>query len=78
MTLRVAASFMATFQVSPDVVHQEAPACWARPANSPGSLLENVVRYLPLSSVRSLRASAANSSQVVGTVRPYFLNRSLR
>src|SRR5688500_5393658 len=34
-TFLVASSFMPTFQLSPEVVHHWAPACWARPANRP-------------------------------------------
>jgi hypothetical protein len=40
----VAASLTVTFQVVPLTLHHDAPACWARPANQPASLLENVVR----------------------------------
>lgn len=77
-TFRVAGSSMATFHLSPPVVHHCAPACWARPAKRPESLEEKVVRSLSGAFSFSARAVSANSSQVVGTVRPYFLKRSSR
>src|SRR3984957_6003982 len=77
-TFWLAALSMFTVQVLPEADHHCAPACWVRPANSPGSTLENVPRYTPGASLCSLAASAANCAQVVGTVRPYFLNRSAR
>lgn len=77
-TFRVASSSMATFHLSPPVVHHFAPACWARPAKRPESFEENVVRSLPGAFFFSVRAVSANSSQVVGTDRPYCLNRSWR
>src|ERR1041385_3339126 len=72
-TFLVAASLMPTFHLSPSVVHHLAPACWARPAKRPESLAENVVRSVSEDFFFSARAVSANSSQVVGTVRPYFL-----
>ncbi len=69
---------MPTFHFSPDVVHHLAPACWARPAKRPESLAEKVVRSLSGAFFFSARAVSANSAQVVGTVRPYFLKRSSR
>lgn len=77
-TFLVASSEMPTFHWSPDVLHHCAPACWARPANRPESLAENVVRSVLGDFFLSLRAVSANSSQVVGTVRPYSSNRSSR
>ena len=77
-TFWVAASSMATFHLSPEVVHHLAPACWARPAKRPESLAEKVVRSVPGETFFSWRAVSANCSQVVGTVSLYFLNRSAR
>jgi hypothetical protein len=77
-TFRVAASSMPTFHLSPEVVHHFAPACWARPAKRPESLAEKVVRSLSGAFSFSRRAVSANCSQVVGTFRPYLLNRSSR
>lgn len=77
-TFFVGASLMSTFQVSPLADHQLAPACWASPVNQPGSAASKLVRYADDALVRSAFASAANSSQVVGTVSPYLANRSAR
>src|SRR5690242_2520235 len=77
-TLRVAESSMPTFHLSLEEVHHLAPACCARPANRPESLAEKVVRALSGAFFFSARAVSANCSQVVGTVRPYFLKRSAR
>jgi hypothetical protein len=43
-TFRVAASSMATVHALPFVPHQEAPACWDRPANQSASVAEKVPR----------------------------------
>ncbi|CAM5290026.1 hypothetical protein SNARM312S_03942 [Streptomyces narbonensis] len=77
-TFLVAASSMPTFQVSPSKVHHLAPACWERPAKRPESLAEKVVRDFLGAFFLTARAVSANSSQVVGTVRPYCLKRSSR
>jgi hypothetical protein len=69
---------MVTFHALPLTLHQFAPACWASPANQPGSLLENVVRYFFGSFCRTCWATCANSAQVFGTVRPSWVNRSAR
>ncbi len=77
-TFLLAASSMPTFQVSPELVHHLAPACWARPANRPESLEEKVVSAFAGSFCFSWRAASANSAQVVGTLRPYCWKRSWR
>src|SRR5690349_19269336 len=43
-TFLVGASLMPTFQASPVMDHHWPPACWASPANQPGSLLEKPPR----------------------------------
>src|ERR1700722_275345 len=73
-----AASSMPTCQVDPEADHHWAPACCARPANSPGSWEENVLRYTPGASACSFVASARNWAQVVGTVSLYLANRAGR
>src|ERR1700751_3016136 len=53
-TFWLAALSMRTVQVLPEADHHCAPACCVRPANSPGSTLENDPRYTPGASLCSL------------------------
>lgn len=69
-TRRVGSASISTFQRSPSIPHQEAPACWAKPTKSPGSVEEKVPRYISGSASCTTRAASAYSSQVVGAARP--------
>src|SRR5699024_4925566 len=63
-TRRVGSSSTETSQASPRVFHHVAPACWASPANHPGSVDEKLVMWCPGCSSRTCRPTSANSSQV--------------
>jgi hypothetical protein len=72
------ASLIATVQASPCTPHQDAPACWERPANQPASAAENVPRNCFLFAALILRAAVAYSSQVFGGWMPSFSKTSER
>src|SRR4051794_12263128 len=61
----------------PSTVYGWPPACQIIEVVNPGSP-PSLVMYALGSAAFNFLASAMNSSQVLGTVRPYFLNRSAR
>src|SRR5699024_4282231 len=62
-TCRVGSSSIATLQRSPSICHHEAPACWARPTNRPGSVDEKVPSCIVSSAACTARAASAYSCQ---------------
>ena len=73
-----AGSLMPVTHVSPEVLNHLAPACQASPANHCASLAGNAAMYAFGLAACSFLASLRYCDQVVGTVSPYFLNRSVR